>query len=135
MPTSVAPSPPASSPRPEGEDRRGVRVLLLLPDIDLTDPDCSPDEKRRLRLAETEHWYRHRTDIKALNRNAKHCAALRHLPSANRLINTVWMHAALIGCAIAACTQEVMGTDHGNGRGRGRADTCTRSAATSTPRS
>ncbi len=38
----------------------------------------------------SEHWYRHRTDIEALNKGAKHGAALRHLPSANRTINTVW---------------------------------------------
>ena len=69
-------------------------------------------------MAEVEWWYRHRTDIEALNKDAKHGTALRHLPSANRQINTVWLHAALLGCAIAAWMQELTGTDHGNGRGR-----------------
>ena len=91
---------------------------FLLTDINLDDPAGTPDDERGLRLAEVEHWYRHRTDIEALNKDAKHGAALRHLPSADRMINTVWMHAALLGCAIAAWMQELAGTDHGNGRGR-----------------
>lgn len=69
-------------------------------------------------LAETEHWYRHRTDIEALNRDAKHGAALRHMPSADTDINRVWMWAALLACAISAWTQELTGIDRGNGRGR-----------------
>lgn len=91
---------------------------FILTDLDLTDPPDAPEHERGLRLAEVEHWYRHRTDIEALNKDAKHGTALRHLPSANRQVNTVWMHAALLGCAIAAWTQELAGTDHGNGRGR-----------------
>lgn len=91
---------------------------FILTDLDLDDPQDTPDEDQGLRLAEVEWWYRHRTDIEALNKDAKHGTALRHLPSANRQINSVWMHAALIGCAIAAWMQELTGTDHGNGRGR-----------------
>lgn len=91
---------------------------FILTDLNLDDPADAPEDERGLRLAEVEHWYRHRTDIEALNKDAKHGTALRHLPSANRMINTVWMHAALIGCAIAAWMQELTGTDHGNGRGR-----------------
>ncbi|MDQ2845224.1 MAG: transposase [Actinomycetota bacterium] len=34
------------------------------------------DVSTSARLAEVEHWYRHRTDIEALNRDAKHGAAL-----------------------------------------------------------
>ena len=91
---------------------------FILTDLDLTDPDDACEEDQGLRLAEVEWWYRHRTDIEALNKDAKHGTALRHLPSANRQINTVWLHAALLGCAIAAWMQELTGTDHGNGRGR-----------------
>ena len=91
---------------------------FILTDLNLDDPDDTPDHERGLRLVEVEWWYRHRTDIEALNKDAKHGTALRHLPSANRTINTVWMHAALLGCAIAAWTQELAGTDAGNGRGR-----------------
>lgn len=90
-------------------------ILTNLPLADL--PDI-PEDEAGLRVAEVEYWYRHRTDIEALNKDAKHGAALRHLPSANKTINTVWMHAALLGCAIAAWMQELAGTDNGNGRGR-----------------
>ena len=42
----------------------------------LTNLDVSDEEK----LANVQQWYRHRTDIEELNRNAKHGTALRHLP-------------------------------------------------------
>jgi len=63
-------------------------------------------------------WYRHRTDIEALNKDGKLGAALRHLPSASHAVNSVWMWAALIACAISAWLQEITGIDYGNGRGR-----------------
>ena len=70
------------------------------------------------RLAQIEHWYRHRTDIEALNKDAKHGAALRHLPSKDRTVNTVWMWAALLACAISTWIQELAGLDNGRGRMR-----------------
>ncbi|HET9654992.1 MAG TPA: IS1380 family transposase [Kineosporiaceae bacterium] len=69
-------------------------------------------------LAEAEHWYRHRTDIEALNKDAKHGAALRHMPSADTDVNRVWMWAALLATAISAWLQEITSIDCGNGRGR-----------------
>jgi len=69
-------------------------------------------------LAATEHWYRHRTDIESLNKDAKHGAALRHMPSADTDVNRVWMWAALLATAISAWIQEITGIDRGNGRGR-----------------
>ncbi|GAA5228603.1 transposase [Paeniglutamicibacter antarcticus] len=45
----------------------------------LTNMDVSTEEK----LAEVEYWYRHRTDIEELNKNAKHGTAMRHLPSSS----------------------------------------------------
>ena len=51
-------------------------------------------------LVEVEHWYRHRTDIEALKKDAKHGAALRHLPSGDHTVNTAWMWAALLVRAI-----------------------------------
>lgn len=69
-------------------------------------------------VAQVEWWYRHRTDIEATIRDAKHGAALRHLPSADHAVNTVWMWAALLAVAIGAWVQELTGTDRGNGRGR-----------------
>jgi hypothetical protein len=80
----------------------------------LTNLDVSTPEK----AAGVEHWYRHRTDIEALNRDAKHGAALRHLPSGNAVVNKVWMWAALLACALSAWLQEITGLDRGNGRGR-----------------
>lgn len=80
----------------------------------LTNLDVSTGEK----AAEVEHWYRHRTDIEALNRDAKHGAALRHLPSGDIAVNRVWMWSALLACAMSAWLQEVTGIDRGNGRGR-----------------
>ncbi|HMC52064.1 MAG TPA: transposase, partial [Acidimicrobiales bacterium] len=45
-------------------------------------------------------------------------AALRHLPSGNRTVNTIWMWAALLAIDLSAWLQELAGLDHGNGRGR-----------------
>jgi hypothetical protein len=80
----------------------------------LTDLEVSTPGK----LVAVEHWYRHRTDIEALNRDAKHGAALRHLPSGSRTVNTAWMWAALIACAISNWIQEITGIDDGRGRAR-----------------
>lgn len=80
----------------------------------LTSLDVSDEEK----LAEVEWWYRHRTDIEELNRNAKLGTALRHLPSSDHRVNSVWMWAGLLGCAISAWMREITDLDHGNGRGR-----------------
>lgn len=80
----------------------------------LTNLPVDTDEQ----LAELEWWYRHRTDIEALNKDAKLGAALRHLPSADHRVNSVWMWAALLACAISAWIQEITGTDRRNGRGR-----------------
>ncbi len=80
----------------------------------LTNMDVGNEEK----LAEVEYWYRHRTEIEELNKNAKHGTAMRHLPSASHAANSLWMWAGLLGCAISAWIQEITGTDHGNGRGR-----------------
>ena len=87
----------------------------------LTNLDVSTEEK----LAEAEWWYRHRTDIEELNRNAKIGTALRHLPSADHRVNSVWMWAGLLGCAISAWMQEITCLDHGyaeeNAKPRGSA--------------
>lgn len=80
----------------------------------LTNLDVADEEK----LAEVEWWYRHRTDIEALNKDAKYGGSLRHLPSKYHKVNAVWMWGALLACAISAWLQELAGTDYGNGRGR-----------------
>lgn len=78
-----------------------------------TDPDSWAEQ-----IAELEYWYRHRTDIEALNKDAKHGAALRHMPYGDYTVNEVWMWANLLACAISAWIQQLAGLDAGNGRGR-----------------
>jgi Transposase DDE domain group 1 len=65
-----------------------------------------------------EAWHRMRTDIEDRIRDAKHGAALRHLPSGSRAVNTVWMWSALLAVNLSAWLQELAGLDHGDGRGR-----------------
>jgi Transposase DDE domain group 1 len=65
-----------------------------------------------------EAWHRMRTDIEDRIRDAKHGAALRHLPSATRAANTIWMWGALLAVNLSAWLQELAGLDTGNGRGR-----------------
>jgi hypothetical protein len=65
-----------------------------------------------------EAWHRMRTDIEDRIRDAKHGAALRHLPSASRTANTVWMWGALLAVNLSAWLQELAGLDTGDGRGR-----------------
>ena len=90
---------------------------FVLTNIDVGDREADP-AARAEKIAEAEWWYRHRTDIEALNRDAEHGAALRHLPSADRRVNAAWMWAALLACSISAWVQELARTDHGNGCGR-----------------
>ncbi|MDM4719520.1 IS1380 family transposase [Micromonospora sp. WMMA1363] len=65
-----------------------------------------------------EAWHRMRTDIEDRIRDAKHGAALRHLPSGSRAANTVWMWGALLAVNLSAWLQELAGLDDGDGRGR-----------------
>jgi hypothetical protein len=59
------------------------------------------DVSRGERAAAVEHWYRHRTQVENLFRDAKHGAALRHLPSGYPQVNTAWMWGALLAASIA----------------------------------
>jgi hypothetical protein len=63
----------------------------------VTNLDVSTGE----RAAAVEHWYRHRTSIENVFRDAKLGAALRHLPSGHPEVNTAWMWAALLAASIA----------------------------------
>jgi len=58
----------------------------------VTNLDTSTAEQART----VESWYRHRTDIEDRIRDAKHGAALRHLPSGNLAVNTSWMWGSLL---------------------------------------
>lgn len=70
------------------------------------------------KAAQVEHWHRHRTDIEDRIRDAKHGAALRHLPSGNRDANTIWMWGALLAVNLSAWLQDLGQLDHGDGQGR-----------------
>jgi len=47
-----------------------------------------------------EHWYRHRTQVENVFRDAKHGAALRHLPSGYPEVNQAWMWGALLAASL-----------------------------------
>jgi hypothetical protein len=64
-----------------------------------------------------------RTDIEDRIRDAKHGAALRHLPSGDRTVNTAWMWGALLAINLSAWLQELSGLDTGDGRGRAHLST------------
>jgi hypothetical protein len=63
----------------------------------LTNLDVSTPAK----AAAVEHWYRHRTEIENTFRDAKHGAALRHLPSGYAQVNQAWTWGALIATSLA----------------------------------
>lgn len=65
-----------------------------------------------------EAWHRGRTDVEDRFRDAKHGAALLHLPSADPRVNTAWLWAVLLALAMSAWLQELGGLDDGAGRGR-----------------
>ena len=60
--------------------------------------------------AAVEHWYRHRTEIENIFRDAKHGAALRHLPSGYPEVNTAWMGGALLAASIAGWLHQLTAT-------------------------
>jgi hypothetical protein len=57
-----------------------------------------------------EHWYRHRTSIENLFRDAKHGAALRHLPSGHAEVNRAWMWGALLGVTLTGWLHQLTAT-------------------------
>lgn len=66
---------------------------FILTNLDISTPQ---------RAAQVEHWHRHRTDIEELFKQAKHGAALRHLPSGDPAVNRTWVHTALLAVAMTA---------------------------------
>ena len=77
----------------------GYSVILTNLDVD------TPDQ-----AAAVEHWYRHRTTIENMFRDAKHGAALRHLPSGYPQVNTAWMWGALLATSIAGWLHQLTAT-------------------------
>jgi hypothetical protein len=74
---------------------------FILTNLDVSTPSAA---------AAVEHWYRHRTEIENLFRDAKHGAALRHLPSGYVEVNTAWMWAALLATSIAGWLHQLIAT-------------------------
>jgi len=64
-------------------------------------------------VLQVEAWFRRRTDIEDRIREAKLGAALRHLPSGDHTVNTVWMWAALLAGNLSVLLQAVTGIDEG----------------------
>ncbi len=60
--------------------------------------------------AAVEHWYRHRTAIENIFRDAKIGAALRHLASGYPQVNKAWMWGALLAVSIAGWLHQLTAT-------------------------
>jgi hypothetical protein len=65
--------------------------------------------------AAVEHWYRHRTQIENLFRDAKHGAALRHLPSGYPEVNRAWMWGALLAASLTGWLHQLTATPTADG--------------------
>lgn len=68
--------------------------------------------------AATEAWYRARAGIEDLNKESKHGAALRHLPSGDHTVNTAWMWGALLAVNLTAWLHEITSLHDRYGRTR-----------------
>jgi hypothetical protein len=79
---------------------------FIVTDLDVSTPD---------KAAAVEHWYRHRTQVENIFRDAKHGAALRHLPSGYPQVNTAWMWGALLAAGIAGWLHQLTATPEPGG--------------------
>ena len=106
-PEQISTDPRARRRRTLHPDQRMVPLAELIPadavygySFILTNLDVSTPDK----AASVEHWHRHRTQIENIFRDAKHGAALRHLPSGYAEVNTAgwgarcWPPASPAGC-------------------------------------
>jgi hypothetical protein len=86
----------------------------------VTNLDVSTPEQ----AAAVEHWYRHRTQVENIFRDAKIGAALRHLPSGYPQVNKAWMWGALLAVSIAGWLHQLTATPgpHGTLAGHGVRD-------------
>ena len=102
-----------TDPRPRRHIDQAYAVSFIVTNI----PTYDNSDDGEL-ITDIEHWFRHRTDIEERIRDAKHGAALRHLPSGKPELNTVWMWAALLAINISVLLQAVTGIDdHGRRHG------------------
>jgi DDE family transposase len=63
------------------------------------------------KAAAVEHWYRHRTQVENLFRDAKLGAAMRHLPSGYPEVNRAWMWGALLAATIVGWLHQLTAID------------------------
>jgi hypothetical protein len=80
---------------------------FIVTNLDVHTPD---------KAAAVEHWYRHRTAIDNVFRDAKIGAALRHLPSGYPQVNKAWMWGALLAVSIAGWLHQLTATPGPDGR-------------------
>lgn len=80
---------------------------FIVTNLDVTTPD---------RAAAVEHWYRHRTQVENVFRDAKHGAALRHLPSGYPEVNQAWMWGALLAASLTGWLHQLTATPTPDGR-------------------
>jgi Transposase DDE domain group 1 len=74
----------------------------------VTNLDVSTAEQ----TAAVEHWYRRRTQIENLLRDAKLGAAMRHLPSGYPEVNTAWMWGALLAATLVGWLHQLTAANH-----------------------
>jgi hypothetical protein len=112
----VSADPRARRRRTLHPDQRAL-PLAELADVDtvygysfvVTNLDVTTGE----RAAAVEHWYRHRTQVENIFKDAKHGGALRHLPSGYPEVNTGWMWGALLAASIAGWLHQLTATRSG----------------------
>ena len=78
----------------------------------VTNRDVSTPNK----AAAVEHWYRHRTQVENIFRDATLGAALRHLPSGYPQINRAWMWGARLAVSIAGWLHQLTATPEADGQ-------------------
>jgi hypothetical protein len=83
---------------------------FIVTNLDVSTPDTA---------AVVEHWYRHRTQVENVFRDAKIGAALRHLPSGYPQVNTAWMWGALLAVSIAGWLHQLTATPGPDGEPTG----------------
>jgi hypothetical protein len=116
----VALSPEQISADPRARRRRTLHPdQRALPISELADADTiygysfivtNLDVSTPAQASAAEHWYRHRTAIENVFRDAKLGAALRHLPSGYPQVNRAWMWGALLAASTAGWLHQLTGT-------------------------
>jgi hypothetical protein len=80
---------------------------FIVTNLDVSTPD---------KAAAVAHWYRHRTAIENIFRDAKLGAALRHLPSGYPQVNKAWLGGGLLAVSIAGWLHHLTATPGPTGR-------------------